>query len=355
MKHLLEFENFIFEKKSNFFLRHEPVSEYDGKVYFIRPTSNIEWLSGDSRDEASKMNEECAFRLFQLIPSGDPKLIKNVTINHDMPIIYYGGNIKSGLDFLKNKGIKRENMYNKPEGMKITGNKVEFQKTFESNGFMPKAVFNIKEAKDLTFPIVAKISNGHSGVGVQKFDTYEDLKKSKDKFDLYMEYVNFNEEYRAFFMKDKLLAINERVPIEKENKTIDTIGYSDKVRFVYVDQDLDKVPFVDEICDIAKQVRDVLPIDVYSVDFVIEDDKIWVLEVNSGTGIGAAKMAMLYMNVYEDYYGEKLPDDYKKELTERYIYTGNSLNYPANKKEISKSKYAIDYKDKTRPILKEWK
>jgi hypothetical protein len=331
------------------------VSENDGQVYLVVPNSNIVWVTGDDRPEAEKMNYEAASRLFKIIATSEHSAT-DVDIDHSMPIIYYSGSGVNGVNWVKNKDIKDENLYNKPEGMKISANKVDFQKLFGTEAFMPKAVFTKAKAKDLTFPIVAKIADGHSGQGIVKFKNYEALKKSTDKFDLYMEYVDFVTEYRCVFCKDELIAINERVPVEEDNKTIDNMKYDEKVSFCYVDQDIDKVPFASQVEEMARTIRGKLAIDLYSVDVVLDkDDKVWCLEVNTATGIGASKMALIYMKIYEQHYGKKLPAAYKKELTDRYIKTGNSLNYPSRAKEIAKSKYAIDYKANTLPIPEEWK
>ena len=42
-------------------------------------------------------------------------------------------------------------------------------------------------------------------------------------------------------------------------------------------------------------------------------------EINSASGMAADKMARVYVKVYEDFYGEKLPKELKNHLNEEYI------------------------------------
>jgi hypothetical protein len=46
---------------------------------------------------------------------------------------------------------------------------------------------------------------------------------------------------------------------------------------------------------------------------------IWIAEINSASGMAADKMTRSYIMIYEDFYKEKLPDEFKKYLQETYI------------------------------------
>ncbi len=334
---LLSFNDFLLEKENKF----NP-ADYNKKVYFLRKTEETENLSGDPRETVRKLNKEAWTELYDCIGTED-KGVMEKEIDDSMPVIYYGGNIPSALKYLEAKKLKEENMYNTPPPMLITGDKVKFHKVFDEYDFVPKTVFSLKEAKGLNFPVIAKPAEGHSGVGIEKFDTFEDLEKSKEKFDLYSEFVDFDREYRALYCKDKCIILNERITIEEENKDIRTKKANERVRFVYIEQDFDKFPHFNQLKEMVKGVKEKSPLGLYSIDFVIDkEDKAHLLEINSASGLGSAKLATVYEAVYEDFYKQKLPEEYKNYINERFIKPYHKIN-GEYKNEIKKSKYALDY------------
>ena len=70
---------------------------------------------------------------------------------------------------------------------------------------------------------------------------------------------------------------------------------------------------------------------------------LWVAEINSASGMAADKMARVYIMIYEDFYKESLPEDFKNYLKEEYIDPVNLINVQKNGAAIKKSKGAIDY------------
>jgi len=191
----------------------------------------------------------------------------------------------------------------------FTQSKVNFHKALMDKPFIPKTVFTIEEASKLKFPIIAKPSEGSNGRGIQKFDSYEDLKNSSSKVDLFSEFINFEGEYRALCFKNSPILIYERVP-SKENKIIGTKKINEKLSFVYVLQDLKKHDDnVSQIEQIIKELKKCgLESDLFSIDFFIDKkEKLWVIEANSGSGLGGNSASQLYKVIYEDFYG-KLPN-----------------------------------------------
>jgi len=321
-------------------------NKFNKNVYFIRPRIPIERLSGDSRPDAMRRDRECLNELFIFIAASREE-DQNIKLNPDLPVIYYAGrNLKARAIFNKNK-IKKRNRFNSPASIRISGNKLRFYQTFRNETFMPKTVrTKTKAIEKLKFPVVAKIKSGHSGLGIEKFNGIKDLEASEREYDLYSEYIDFVEEYRAVFVGSQLIEINERVPSETENITIDTKKPDEKVKFVYVVQDIEKVPFKDELSNVAKTLRDKMDMDIYSVDFVLDNkNKIWVLETNTETGLGSAKLAKVYIEVYQQFFKTGLPGWYKDYLENKYIVPGYKMNYSTFKNEISKSKYPINYQD----------
>jgi len=341
-KGLMLFEEFIDSQR---------MKQFDKKVGFIRLSHDINNLDGGTEGRQKLMNEAALKKLFIPYATEDVDT-KKYEVPDNIPLLYYGGwSSEKSLKFLKKYNIQEKNLYNNPECSKISGSKVKCAQIFKNKEWLPKTVFNKKDALDgkVGFPVIAKISDGHSGLGIQKFDTKEELKKAPDKFkvegeeksfDLFCEFIDFKREYRCIFLKTKCIIINERVSLESTNKTILTKKKNEKIDFVYVEQDLDKVPkeFMYKINEIAKEVYNKTEFPgLWSLDIVVDkDEKIKLLEINVATGLGGTKMALVYKAIYEDYYKKQLPAWYWKYLYETFVVPGYTQWWPKNKKEIEK-------------------
>lgn len=326
------------------------------KVIFVKISNDIKKLSGDSNDRDLALNNAVINSLY--IPySTKNDIDKNLNISDDMPVLYYGGHNENARNFLKKFNIKQENMYNLPDEMKKSGSKVEFAKMFNDKKWNPKTVFDIEAVlhDSLKFPVIAKIDDGHSGLGIKIFKTKNELKNFKQpfevegekrKFDLYSECIDIDREYRTIFLKDKCILVNERIACIETNKTVKTKKIDESVDFVYVVADMNKVPdkFLNELNDIAKEIRKKIKLDLWAIDVATDKDgNLFVLEINSAPGLGSEKMVNVYCAVYEDFYKEKLPADFIEELNKKYISQARKELYKNYKKEIEKSPWAIDY------------
>jgi len=322
-------------------------SMYGRRATIIRCDTDIVELTGDDRPDAMKRDTECLDELWNVVDARN----SDGFYQGDQAILWYAGSKhgKSGKTvekFFKNNMLDGKNLYNSVESAIVSGDKLQFYKSFEDEPFLPKTVGSLEEAKKLKFPIVAKPAGGHSGLGIQKFKTLEELEKSKSEFDLFCEYIDFTNEFRAFFVDNDIIELNERIPVEADNKTIDTKKVDEKVSFCYVVQDLNKIPYTKDIQKIAKVISKKLNLRVFSLDFVIDDNnKIWILETNVQTGMGSGKLAKLYIKLCEDTYKEVLPDWYKDYLNDKYIKPGYEMNWSKRKVEIGKSKGSIDYEN----------
>jgi len=263
----------------------------------------------------------------------------------DVPVVYYGGNNKYALKFLEESNIMKENMYNKPSEMLVSGDKKEFHELFKEHKFMPKTVFTEEDAlTKLNFPIIAKPLDGHSGIGIEKFDDPQKLKESKDKFDMYSEFIKHKQEFRVSMLKDSVIIIDERIPKIGEKSTVEKKDKDEELKFVYVKQDLQKVTWMNEALFISKIIHNKLPLDVWSLDVVVtEDNELFVLEANSASGLGAIKSASYYMHIYEDFYGKILPLWYVKKLQEKYIIPFMKEVWKQNPEEVKKSQWRENY------------
>jgi len=332
---LKTFEQFIVEKSNKDYLK---------KVNFILAGEKIEGLTGKNNKRIyGEINDTCLEKLFNsFYAKGDYG--KDLNVNPKLPIIYYGGNSKEGLNFLEKYKISEDVMYNLPEPMKVSGNKSDFYKMFKDCDFIPKAVYKREDTKDLQFPVIAKPDDGHSGVGIEIFDNYEDLEKSKGEFENYSEAKDLDREFRVLLVNENPVLVHERVSIgENEIKDKDS---NEQTEFTYVDQDVSKLDFMDKVDEICKTVREKLKLGLWSIDLMVDKSgDCWVAEINTASGMAADKMARVYIAIYEDFYGEQLPREFKTHLNEEYIKPIYKINLKENAAQIKKSKCCVNYQN----------
>jgi hypothetical protein len=268
------------------------------------------------------------------------------TIDKDAPILIYFGTDKDGIQLLKDQGIKQSDVYNKTIEARKTLKKADWHNTLGDKDWLPKTVLDKKDISKLEFPIIAKPSEGHSGVGIMKFDNMEDCQKEIDKkdcnLDTFSEMIkDIDTEYRFVFVKDTLFLVHERIAIEADNKTITTKDPKESLSFLYVEQDLEKGDY--DVTDIIKDFRKDFKQDFYALDIMLDTHgKYWVIESNGGIGMGGNTMARAYEAIYKDYYGKEISSD-KKELVEticKEYYNEIKKDYP---KEVKQSKNPKTY------------
>jgi hypothetical protein len=351
MKHVKLYEQFIFE--ANMY------DKYAKKVGWVMQSNDIRTTSGDVNGREKKYNMAAKNALFHNYFTKDDFDNEKVQIVDGIPLLYYGGGQdKESEMFIKNKKVNSDLLYNKRELLPTSGDKTLFGKTFGKYKWLPKTVFSKKEALDgaVGFPVIAKIKNGHSGLGVQKFDTPEELKKSKEDFDLFCQFIDFEREYRVVFCQDQIIIINERVPTIDEDRSIKTKKANEKIAFTYVYQDRNKVSpeFIKSVLQICSDIKKDLDLNLWSLDIVVDKKgKLWVMETSSATGLGSVKMCEVYKAIYEDFYGEQLPDEFLEDIYKKYVVPGHQNYWPKYKKEIQSSQWAMDYELITDPKAKD--
>lgn len=322
-----DYRQFLFEAKDNkvTWIKKEPV------------TSSVE------NKKLKELIETATNEFFNLIYLSDKEIPK---IDKESPILIYFGTSKEGRKILDEQGISQNHIYNCAEETKKSMKKDVWHNLLGDVDWLPKTVTDKSKINELTFPIICKPSEGHSGIGIMKFDTIEEcqkeLEKEDCKLDVFSEIIkDVDTEYRFVFVKDKLFLVHERIPIEKLNKTIDTKKTDESLGFLYVEQDLDKEDY--NIPKIVKEFRNKINLDFFALD-VMKDKKgkFWVIESNSGIGMGANTISRAYEAICQDYYGNVVSN--KKELIEdicEQYFKEISKLYP---KEVNKSKNAKIYK-----------
>ena len=242
-------------------------------------------------------------------------------IDPNRPVINYGLEVEPYIQQFTN------DYYNHNETRHISYSKVDFHKAFNHLDYIPNTVFNKNDTHKLKYPIIAKPAEEHSGEGIESFDTVTDI---SGNFDLYSEKKTIKREYRAIFFKDNIFLIYERI---KQNDD-----------FIYIEQDLNKIN-TEILYNIDKDFKNLgFTQDFYAIDYIIDDkNKLWVLELNTGIGLGPNTLASLYKVIYEYEYGT-LPSDisiYLESIKERY----HKQLYLAHFNDYRKSKTPLYYEN----------
>ena len=328
------------------------MDQYSKKVGWVMKSDDIELTSGDTDTREKYFNINAKNHLFLNYYTNLDAKKDAVIVPDDLPILWYGGKTNddsTSQDFFERKEINIDNLYNRPNDRKLSASKLEFAKEFEGAAWIPKTVFSKEEAINgaVGFPVIAKVEDGHSGLGIGKFDTAEELESDNDDFDIFCQFIDFDREYRILFCKGKIVMINERIPNEEDNQSIRTKKADDKIKFVYVYQDLNKVPpsFKKKAFSIYKDIQKKLNLEVWALDVVVDKKgKLWVMETSAKTGLGSVKMCELYKAIYEDFYNEHLPDEFLETIYREYVVPGHQNYWPKYKTEISKSAWGMDYR-----------
>ena len=321
-----DYRHFLFEAHKN-----------DGKVQWIK---NAPINSKVSSKVLKELIEKATTNFYKPYFTADNKVPKLTT---DEPILlYYASNeAEIGKKYLDENNISNDDVYNRTEEMTKSMDKKSWHELFGDKDWLPKTLTTTEGLDKLNYPIIAKPSEGQSGNGIMKFDSYEDCKKEiekKDsKLDVFCEMIkDAVTEYRFVFVKDKLFLVHERVPILEDNKTIHTKKPDEDLSFLYVEQDQSKKEY--DLSDIVKEFRKVIDLDFYALDVILDKNgKYWVLESNGAIGMGGNTLARAYEAIYKDFYDtDELPKD-KADLVEEICagyYNEIKKDYP---KELEKS------------------
>jgi len=92
--------------------------------------------------------------------------IDDIELDFSMPILNYNTDI---VEKMLEKGCKKSNVYNLPEFIKNSGSKKIFHEKVGNDENLPMTVFTQNDAIKIGFPMIAKPTDGHSGIGIQVF------------------------------------------------------------------------------------------------------------------------------------------------------------------------------------------
>lgn len=310
----------------------ENTEETNRKVQFLRLVPVRSYTDNKSLITLTEKAAERFYEEYVLEDYEDDYTPLKESLKNDRPILYYGSKSGPTSTFINEYISKNKNLvYNHPSEQEKSGDKVKFHQVLEGTNLTPKTVFSVKEAKDLDYPIIAKPAEGMSGEGIEKFETFDDLKKSDGKFDLYSEFVDFDREFRGLFVKDKMAVIFERVPIIKDNKTVGTKKRDEKLSFVYLEQDSKALKFLPKLKEMTEKFNEKIKLDVFSLDFFLEKNgSLSLIEANASSGLGANSLVSVYECVYDDFYKEELTKEDKefREFVKDNYNMAIKLEYP---------------------------
>lgn len=264
-----------------------------------------------------------------------PRDRKYNRVRYDIPLLNFTSKHHVDLDKMDAP------IYNKIEDLQFSADKLNFYKKFDKHDFVPKCVYTLDKIKELNLPIIAKPGIGFSAQGIQKFDTYEDVKDSKMKFDVWQEAKELDREFRAFIMNDKIIHISERITNTKNDKSVGKKDADEKIDLVYIDQDMKKFPYLKEIKRIKKELDKEVKLDFYNIDLMLDKDgKMWVPEINGAPGIGPSMFPVIYEEWVKLAYKQDISKETKEELEEMAVLHRNKM----------KEAYPKEYKSSLTPL-----
>ena len=283
-----------------------------------------------SGEKTSIMKEDVRNMLFDQIEITKTNY-KSIKIDKNIPVLNF--TIENDLikKMIDEKIIDKNVLYNDPLESKLVSDKVSFHKEFTNSKFIPKTVFDKKQAiKSLTFPIIAKPSNGRSAEGIMAFNKPEELSSSDEKFDLFSEKKTIKREFRYFGFRNTPIELNERLKVKgskdflKNSKT--------KTDFFYKTIDFDSYSNRNKLEEIIRYCLSKVKLDFFSIDFAETDDgDLFIIEMNSRTGMGVDKMIELYQLIYKDYF----KTDIDKEVDKIFKKLKNEWDVHYNKKNVN--------------------
>lgn len=287
---LKSFEQFVFEAIM--------VEENDlNKVYIALDDSDME-----GNDFSYK--KFCSTNFFKaLTPS-------TTDFNPDLPILNYSNDTVN--HFVEK--IKRDNVYNLPRYTDEVSKKERFHQLVGQHENVPLSVFTKNNALQyLRFPVIAKPSDNHSGLGIQVFKKAEDLQGSDVDFAVYSEFIDKAEEHRFMIFKGQVMAWMERKPLNQKAKT----GEGDKdseMDFAYEYKTTEDLP--NEYLELIKKFVELFPeLPYMTIDAMRGvDKKLYIIEINSKAGMPFDVSVRLYKHIFEDFYGKKIGPDSEKNL-----------------------------------------
>lgn len=261
-------------------------------------------------DDEDLEGDEFSYKKFCSSNFFKPLTPSTTDFNPDMPVLNYSNNTITHFW----EKLNKDAVYNLPKYTEEVSQKERFHQLVGQHENVPLTVFTKNNALQyLKFPVIAKPSDNHSGLGIQVFKKAEDLQNSDGEFAVFSEFIDKTEEHRFMIFKGHVMAWMERKPLNQKAKTGD--GDKDgEMDFAYDYKTTDKVPT--EYRELIKKFTELFPdLPYMTIDAMRGVDKnLYVIEINSKAGMPFDISARLYKHIFEDFYGKKIGPDTEKNL-----------------------------------------
>lgn len=241
--------------------------------------------------------------------------MNDIDINPDYPVLTYHSDTVNKL--IKAGKIKKENVYNHPDHISKSGSKEEFHKLVGEDENIPKTVYSKNDAlEQLEFPIIAKPSKGHSGIGIQIIDKPDLMEDVDEKiFDTFSEYIDKAEEHRFINFKGKPIFWMERTPLNEKAKNGKGEA-KEEMEFGYAKRNIKDLPkdyrkVLEKFCKIYED----LPYMCFDI-MKGKNGKVYVIESNAQPGVPFDSTIEAYKHIYEDFYKKPLDKESLTKLNE---------------------------------------
>ena len=196
----------------------------------------------------------------------------------------------------------------------------ELSKNLEEMAFMPRTEYDRKQVRSMSFPITAFSNEGVA----EDFQTYGKFKKSEKSYEKFREKI---------------------VPLTRFDVTAfknESIHIQEKIRGIGFDVDPMKFEHHQSIGEILEKIHEKTGVDFYQISLLESNGRVYLENVSSSAKLTPSQSVKMYEAAYENHYGTKLPNWFKKEMFEKYIKPYyKKRQYDAM---LIKPKSAIDFK-----------
>jgi len=225
-----------------------------------------------------------------------------------MPVLNYDR--KTLEKFMEAGAIQHTQIYNHPEARKSISSKSEFYKLHVDSEYIIPTVTSAEDVDKLTFPVVAKPDNEHSGLGITVFKDAKEFENADlSKFTSFSEKISIKEEHRYWLWRGELIQWAQRIPMDDETADIAKKDPEKETNFSYICKDIKNIK--DSHIKACRYFSDMhSDLDFYAIDMAeTKDGKVYVFEMNSEPGALFGIMTELYKRIYEDYYETELSQE----------------------------------------------